>query len=610
MIAVSTGTGGYSLEGIMYDFDGDRAIKRHFNVYGKGDLYLGHGKTSKDGRFYIRIRQPAELDQKVTLTFRICKEMNPVHLHEELGKDASLCRNFSFLRARKEVSESVETFLLDSLEVDLSGVYMQTRYKKEQVPFCYQLAIGKSAISAKAKAIFSKARKKMKVFDWHVIEDGMKIFGSKPTKLTPENTWKLITNGICPVYLKEEGEFYIAEVDWSRYEFDKLQALADVKVWFKKSGEGDPSMDRIEVKFREKFEPSARVEDYTPVQIYRPCEDDFEEGLRIANCSFHVFGQCVFHLAIGHIYGANAAIAAFDYLAGHPLGDLLLPHCHFIRKITKELGGPVIFEDEGVLNVSALSVKGIATLISDTLAALDPFSFKPRAPINEGHTFARLQNLHFELLKEAVGEFIDENWESIKTDWSPVHGFFKRMLRNSPTYRPWGGVDPEESHWRDSSEIGGLSAGLPPRQKYRVGDDGVRSFRPVAADEFMPLPGDKDRIKEFVVDFIHHVTLWHSVIHRSQYVETDSNPSITDVGFAPLALTQYGKTEYGGISFEDAIRQLEVVGVFSGFDVKKYALVNGEGVCSGITHRIREAAPRYLALGVDPENDIQVSTVI
>lgn len=611
MNTVSTNVTSYSVEGILFHYDSDRAIKQHFHVYNEENVYLGHGKTGKDGRFYVEIRYPAALQQKITLIFRLCREDNPVHRHEKLRKDEVLCRHFSFYKGRTEVAQTVETFVLDKLKKDLGEVHLERPYKKEQVPLRYKVNIATASVASQVTAFLEKIKEKMDFFDTHDIDDVIKAFGFSSTELTSENTWKMITNGICPIYLKEEEEHYVAEVDWSRYEFDKLQALADIKVWFKKSVESDPVMDRIEVRFRETLEPSSRPEDYTPIQTYSPDQENFEEGLRIANCAFHVFGQTVFHLGIGHIYGANAAIAAFDYLPGHPLGSLLLPHCHFIRKISKEIGGPIIFEEDGVLNVSALSVNGIASLISDALASLDPFSFKPRSPINDNHTFAKVQKHHFEVLKSAVKEYFDENWDQMVKDWAPVHGFFRRMFKNSPSYRPWGEENSAKFKWRDSSELGDCrDEQLPPRVTYRSTDEGVRSFRLIAADEHVPLPGDREFIEHFVVDFIHHVTIWHSWIHRSQYLSSESSPSVADVNFAPLSLSFYGKGDYGGISMEDAIHQLEIASVFSRFNVGNYALVDGEGVYSGIIKKVKEAAKGYFSLGIDPFQEIQVSTVI
>lgn len=601
----------FSVEGTLFHENGNVVNKQHVHIYDENGVYLGRGKTKKDGRFYVQIRTPAQIDQKITLVFRLCREKEPVREHAVLGQDEALCRKFSFYRGRTEVAESVETFVLDKLKKDLSEVHLDIPYKEEKVPLSYTFDLATAALSAKATGFLAKAKEALDFFDTHGIDDVMDAFDVTPTELTAENTWKLITNGICPIYLKEEGEFYVAEVDWSRYEFDKLESLADVKVYFKKNGDSDPIMDRIEVRFRETLEPSSHSENYTPVQTYRPDQPNFQEGLRIANCAFHVLGQTAFHLGIGHVYGAHAATAAFDYLVGHPLGNLLLPHCQFIRKISLDLGPSAIFgEEEAVLNVSALSVKGIADLISDTNAALDPFSFEPRSPINDGHAFARAQNHHFKILQAAVKGYFDKHWDEMKADWKPVHGFFHRMFKRSPEYRPWGGVEPKEGHWRDASEIGGKEDTFPPRMKYRSSDEGVRSFRYVAGDVNGPLPGDREKIEQFVVDYIHHVTLWHSWIHRSQYVNTERSPSVADVNFAPLSLSSFGKKEYGGISMKDAIRQLEIIGVFHKFDVEDYALVKGKDVDPGVVNGVIAGEQGYLDVGIDPRKEIQESTVI
>lgn len=611
MSASSIGSKGYALEGTLYHSNGERVNKQHLHVYSKDGVYLGHGKTGRDGRFYVEVRTPAPLVGKVSLTFRLCREAKLVQEHAVLGKDAGLCKKLGFYRGRTETAESVETFVLDRLRKDLGEVHLEKPYEEEKVPLRYTVDIAKASIPSRITGFLASVREKLDFFNTHGIDDVLDAFDVKSIPLTAENTWKLVTNGICPLYLKDEGEYLIAEVNWDRYEFDKLESLADVKMWFKKNGDETPVLDRIDVKFRKTLEPSSKDSDYTPLQTYRASDEGFEEGLRIANCALHVLGQTAFHLGIGHVYGSNAAIAAFDYLIGHPLGDLLLPHCQFIRKISKELGGPVIFEEDGVLNVSALSVKGIASLISDSLAALDPFSFKPRQPVNDDHTFAKVQNHHFKVVQESVKEYFDEHWDEMKRDWSPVHGFFRRMFKRSPDYRPWGGVSPAEGQWRDSSEIGGKGTEfLPERSRYRESDDEVRSFRYIATLESGPLAGEREMIEQFVVDFIHHVTLWHSWIHRSQYVSTEASPAVDDVNFAPLSLSKFGKAEYGGISMDETIHQLKIISLFNHFDVENYALVEGGGVYPGLIRRIIASTEGYLANGIDPIKELQVSTVI
>lgn len=611
---------GYDLTGVLYHSNGDRAIKQHVHVYDNKGGYIGHTKTQIDGRFYVTIRNPAPLDQKIEHTFCLCSEKKIAREHEELGKDPGLCKNLDFFRGRTETAEAIETFALKQLiddhgkeyiGQDLGEVHLEKPYEKEEVPLCYNIDIAKAAIPAEVTSKISSLKENLDFFNKHGIDDVLKAFDVESTPLTAENTWKLITNGICPLYLKEEGEYYTAEIDWSRYEFDKLQALADVKLWFKKNGNLTPTLEKIEVKFRETKEPSSDPKDYTPLRTYKISDEDFEEGLRIANCSIHLFGQSFFHLGIGHTFPVSTMIPALELPVDHPLRNILMAHSQYNRKISIDLGEPVIFGKDGVLNVSALSVKGIANVISDAVAtAVDPFSFEPRKPVNDDHVFAKLQNLHYKILQEAVKEYFDKHWEEMTKDWSPVHGFFTKLFKRSPEYRPFGGVSPFEGSWRDSSEIGGKETeSLPKRQKYRESDDAPRSFRPIATSEFGPLPGEREWIEKFVVYFIFDETIYHTYLHLSQYISTEASPSVADVNFAPLALSNYGKGKYGGMQIEDAIHQLKIISLFENFNTENYSLLEDPKVYEGIKRRIKEKIKEYTDNGFDP-NKIMSSTAI
>ena len=605
----------FSVEGILFQYNGNLSKKQRFHIYDENKQYLAYGKTDGEGHFKVDVKAPAPLDKKITLIFRSCYDVKLVNSHEKLKNDQSLCANFSFYRGRRETAEVKESFCLKEYDsrkfINLGEVHLEKPYENEQVPLRYTADIAKAVIPAKITSFIENTKEKLDIFNQHDIKDVIKAYKVESTPLKAENTWKMLTNGICPIYMKEEDNFYVAEVNWDRYEFDKTKSLPNVKAYFQKQGDKDPILKGIEVQFRETLHPSSKEEDKTKVITYLAEDrDTFEEGLRIANSAFHVFGQTVFHLAIGHVYGANAANAAYDYLVGHPIGDILLPHCQFIRKISQELGGPIIFEEDGVLNISALSVKGIALLISDALKSLDPFSFTPRTPINDNHVFAKVQQHHHNLLSIVVSVYIDQHWEKIKADWKPVHGFFRTMFKRSPIYRPWEGENYEKAKWRDKNEIGGNGKDLPPREKYKEFDEDVRSFRHIAKNVEGPEGSDRQMIKDFIVDFIHRVTLWHSWIHRSQYVTTKNSPNVSDINFAPLSLENYGKGDYGGMKIEEAIHQLEVISIFNNFDVTKYSLVEGKDVHPDITHLVKTMADKYFNNGINPYNEIQVSTVI
>ena len=386
--------------------------------------------------------------------------------------------------------------------------------------------------------------------------------------------------------------------------------MPNVKLFYKKDFKQDesPQLEQIHVQFRETKDPSKQ---YGELKIYTPDNFNFEEALRIANSVFMIYGETVYHLSIGHVYGAQVANAAFDYLQGTKLGELILPHCQFIQKISFELGKAAIFGENGILHKSALSLKGIAQLIDDTVASIDPFTFEPRKVMCQDHNFARGQRLHYNIVKDSVKEFIDNNWEAIVKDWPLIHKFFLTLHKKSPLYRPWDGLPLETAQWYDANEMGANeNFQVPARSKFDLSDSEVRSIRWVAKNPAMPESNDKAMLKAFVAHYIHLVTFWHSWIHRTQYAENTLFPNLLDVNFTPITLADYGKGAFGGIDIQTAISQHRFAEVFAKFDVSKYALVESPKVYPGLIRRIKAAASDYLSLGIDPLKEIAFSTVI
>ena len=114
----------------------------------------------------------------------------------------------------------------------------------------------------------------------------------------------------------------------------------------------------------------------------------------------------------------------------------------------------------------------------------------------------------------------------------------------------------------------------------------------------------------FFTDYIHHVTLWHSWIHRSQYAENDIAPHTMDLNFSPITINNYGQGAFGGITEDEANRQLRIERIFQGFPAKHYTLVDSEKVHSGLIEKVMKEKDKYLSCGIDPEKELHVSTVI
>ncbi|CDR33116.1 hypothetical protein [Criblamydia sequanensis] len=607
------------LTGTLLTPVGDPYERRKFQIY-KDNVRVAHGKTSLDGRFCVSL-ESSLLIEKTTLAFRICKEKK---IADDYIRSQDTRANLKFLRERTEVGETfVEVDYQEEKEkeatVSVGDIQFEKEFEKEQVPLSYYWHIAKAAVPPVLQSLLSYTLNSLDILDTRGIEQILEEFGvddSKRVELTPENTWKLLTNGICPIYFKKAGDEFIAEIKWSKYPLDKLKSLPDVTLFFKKSEkpDEDPKMTRLEISFREQLEPVEEGDTNRTLEVYT--EENLIHGLHKANSAIFLFGETIFHLAWGHIYDAGIAEAVHDYLHGTVIGELLQPHCEYTRKITNEFGGPNIFKKTGALNNSGQSVEGIAEMMGDYGGAIDPFTFWPRKKINNNHVFAIAQRLHFKLILAGVTQFFEDNWQQISSskEWGPLHLFFKRVHKNSPVYRPWEGIDPARGSFVDANEIEGRpNPDAPPRTKYKESDRDVKAIRRIALDPEKPLGKDKELAIRFFTHFIHMDTFWHSWIHMSQYKGFISDnapaPHLLDVKATPISLEDYGDGDFGNITKEDAIAQLKLLQTFIQFNTEMYSILDKK-VHPCIRKRVKAATEQYLALGIDPKKDIQRSVVI
>jgi hypothetical protein len=602
-----------TLRGTLHSFDGVPLKKEQVDIYDTNENLLTRMKTNKLGQFAIPL--PLSMNNKeMDIRFRVSTEHAPQQdMHAE---DSS---PYAFPWNRHSVKEDLIVPLrLDANEICIGKRDMENIYEKEHVTLSYLKDIGFAAVPALLQGADSKLKHMLGQFDETDIQEILDEFDVSSIPLTSDNTWKFITNGICPTYFQKQGQLLVAEINWNRYEFDKLESLPNIKLNFRPqtNGEGTPRLERIEVQFRKTLNPSHKSADFDPPMVYTPEDANFSEGLRAANSVFHLYGQAVFHLAIGHVYGAKVAQLVEDYLKDTKLGELLQPHCRNIRTISNVLGDDAIFGTNGVLNCSGLSVGGIVRRINDTLAALDPFTYKPRQPINQEHTFAIAQNIYYKSLSAAIDEFMTTNRDQIVKEWHQVHRFFYLMHKSSPLYRPWDGVDPAKTQWQSGSEIG-LNADqvkVPARTKYRTSDADVRSFRWIARNQHGPEGNDMEMVAAFITDYIHRVTFYHSWIHQTQFGQggftTPVAPHVMDANFSPITLANNGQGPYGSIGKKDLIQQEETVKIFRSFKGEHYTLLNDKDVHPGIVAGIEKIKDDLLKCNFDASKGIYYSTVI
>jgi len=545
-------------------------------LYGQDDQFLLKFRTTSDGYFTFDLPSAQS-----SIIFR-------------------LYQNNKTLEIKYYIPADINASPYTTTPFDIGSLYFLYPNSEENAPLSYLLDIGITAVgTGLMKGIHMLKRK---LFGGsYTTADIQRDYGFGMVELTHENTFGLLTNGICPIYFKRgTNNQLIAEVIWDKYNLDKLYSLPNVKVCF----ENNTTINYIQLEYRKTLYSSNDKED---IRIYYPNSDNFDIGLRAANSAFTLYGEAVFHLGMGHIYGAKYAQYVYDYLRHTCLGDLLLPHCHLIRKITFNIGDKFITGEEGVINISALNINGIDELLSDTISTINPFVYKPREPLWEGHYFAKAQKLGYNIIRRTVREYLLKHRDRIISEWRSIHQFYHKRHRSSPIYRELEDLP----QYVDVNEISGSGRrNVPSQTKYYETDGNVRTIPWICKNSDGPEENDLYWIELDISHYIFMVTVYHSWIHRAQHYNGAGSPPITDLNFSPITINNYGEGINGGITMEEADQQEFILKILSDFPSKKYSLVKSKQVIPELVLNFREAADEFLNCKINVNSEIQVGCVI
>lgn len=596
-----------NVTGKLFDFYEQSLKKQEVNVYDFNNNHLNKITTSPTGRFNVEIN--CQKRDTINLIFRYTLATRTRSLAESVVGFVT-----GFFNANDETQEIRCSFKASRSKIDLENLNIRDKKNEETPPGSYLGDVvgavakaEKNLITAKAATLLSHGEEA----PWSdTISALQSNLGITPIPLTNQSVWESLTEGIrASCNFRKQGKELTVQFVWP-YERDKLMSLPEVKAVFIENSPC-PQIKKIKVKFSDTLDPAKINEMMGPSTTYKPERAHFEEGLRILNSAILLEGQIKDHLTFGHLYGAQIAQKAIDNLIGSTFGDkLILPFCSLIRFISYQAGDPQIFGKSGILNRSGLSQEGIWQKCYDTLGGIDFATFEPRTPINEKHKFAHAQKIYFEMLKNKIALFVDDNWKTIsKSDWPAIHKFFKELHKNSADFCPAVEGQAKDGSYLDSSEIEGVdNPNAPARTKCMESDEKVRSLRPVATNPSGPNKTDKEMLIRFATHFIHFVTFRHTMAHHSQFEGTHA-PHGMDLNFSPITLENYGKGPQGGISYNDAMDQLRLAEVFKNFPEENYSLLRSKSVPEEIIEGLKEISEDMLKYDVDISK-IMVTTVI
>lgn len=593
--------------GSLFDDNHDPIREGTIHLYTDQNKFLAVFTTDREGNFNVNLKSPLPPQ----LIFRQCQEKSM--LADLDGISEQLRKDMAFLKGRTEVAEITYLVVAEIVNstMNVGQLTLSSPYPKEQVPLSYWFNLGSTVAHTFLLKGLDSIKHKISSSAEYTSADVQAAYGFGSVPLTAENTFKMLTNGICPIYFKRSVDgFLLAEINWDPYNFDKLGSLPNTKLLFDDGvSKSNPPLVRLELQYRKTLHASSLDEDKEPVRISTPDSPDFLTELRAANSAIGVLGETVYHLGIGHVYGAKYAQDVHDYLQGTVLGELLIPHCQFIRKITFDIGDSVIMK--GVLDASALNINGIGQLIVDTVAAMNPFTYKPRRVMHDEHYFAKIQRQGYDVIRRAVHEYLSKYRKRVLRDWNAIHLFYADRHRSFPYYRPWNNEDVLTAGYIDTYEIGGFPRQyVPERTKFRETDPAVKAMPWIARDPNGPSETDFFWIELDLTYFIYLVTIYHAWIHLSQSRSDANAPPLTDLNFSPITINNYGAGLNGGITVEEADLQESVLKTLCDFPAEKYALINMAGVYPGLSRRLQEATPQFIQNKLDPQQQIYVSGVI
>lgn len=309
-----------------------------------------------------------------------------------------------------------------------------------------------------------------------------------------------VLNGFNPVIpTRAPGGGFDVAWRWDDYETDGFHDVANVAGHFEvEGGKFVPKQITLSIRAPGHSEPHSPM---SPAQTFTPADGEkWLQAKRVFRWSWSLAGELDAHLCECHLNMEQYAIAAWRNLRRNPVRDLLFPHLREVVLINK-VGDEAIFGVQGILSTnSPLTTAEVKRRLAKHLGRLDWTDWKPRQPICDGHTYAKVANLYWGIVSQYVNEFLAANQPAIVANWYELARFSEDLVRNSVPVT----LDDDRT---DAYDHGEIDIGGPAREEV----DGVlRAVRPFATNGLTPSAQDLANLAQLCRYVIFHCTLAHT----------------------------------------------------------------------------------------------------
>ncbi|MBL7788378.1 MAG: hypothetical protein JNL75_00930 [Chitinophagales bacterium] len=328
------------------------------------------------------------------------------------------------------------------------------------------------------------------------------------------------------------------------YEVNEEYAFPTAKIKFKLKEDGLPTP--IEIRLIGPL--NAINKDPYEEHVYTPQDGEkWLQAKRAARVTSALCGEIDQHLAGTHLNTEQYSIAVHRNLRLNPIARLLLPHVKEVALIDHSADKLLI--KDYLPNATALTTNSLLQRAEDLLGFQDWKNWQPMNPISEAHTYAKAETLFWNVLREWVDLFVEENDEEIKKYWYEIYLFSKDLVSHSvPLYGSnldWETLsDLDKNYLKERIEY--LS------QEYRINfnsprekvDNITKVISPVTlSEEYNPNSNDWQNLKDMCCYVIMTATFLHTWINEHQYED------IGEVLYSCLGL-RFGEKEQGIMSPE------------------------------------------------------------
>ncbi|HUM45375.1 MAG TPA: lipoxygenase family protein, partial [Chitinophagales bacterium] len=250
--------------------------------------------------------------------------------------------------------------------------------------------------------------------------------------ITRSDEWfgERMMNGMnMATFLKDKTEpdhYWVKYFGACTYDINNEYAFPTSEIKFRLKEDGYP----IPVAIHLTGPLNAFNKDPWQVNVFTPADGPkWEAAKRVARVNGGLCTELDEHLTATHLNMEQYAIAAYRNLHLNPLAYLLFPHLKEVV-LVNHTADRILIRDY-LPSATALTYDGLLHRAFNVLGLMDWKGWHPMKPLTEAHSFAKAEELFWDLTGKYVDHFFDIHLEEIKKYWYEVYMFSNELLQHS-----------------------------------------------------------------------------------------------------------------------------------------------------------------------------------